>query len=275
MLLLHYFDDPQLNLSLEVFLREARECLGDQMLSVVLYGSIVFDDLAPGYGDLDFMAVLRDPPTEERRQRIIELRKPLRNGEYGIYCHMLEGPFLPLSMFDPATTSHTICWGTGGERHWEHNKLGWFCHRCIRDHGIVIYGDDLRSLLPAPTREQLLLETRDAVQYIRTRCSDGGLHSIDRLLLAARLLLWLREDRLDSKSGAADWAYEHAVGKWKEHLPMARDLRKNTLLIKQADTIKWLSVISGPAMEACDEIERELERQTTNAVEQGGTVCGY
>ena len=45
------------NLALEVFLRLIRETLGSDLLSVVLCSSIVYEDVAPGYGDLDFLAM--------------------------------------------------------------------------------------------------------------------------------------------------------------------------------------------------------------------------
>jgi len=54
----HRFADPQSNLALELFLRMTRDLFEERLVSVVLYGSIVFDDLAPGYGDLDFLAVV-------------------------------------------------------------------------------------------------------------------------------------------------------------------------------------------------------------------------
>ena len=58
MLLGRTFDEPEANLALELFLREIRAILAERIVSVVLYGAIVFDDLAPGYGDLDFLAVV-------------------------------------------------------------------------------------------------------------------------------------------------------------------------------------------------------------------------
>ena len=78
MLLQHKFDDAELNLTLELFLRECVECFGDQLVSVVLYGSLVYDDLSPGYGDLDFLAVVRDDIPEAMYSRLSEraLRHP-------------------------------------------------------------------------------------------------------------------------------------------------------------------------------------------------------
>jgi len=65
--LLHRFADPGLNLALESFLRLVRDVLGSRLFSVVLYGSVAFDDLAPGYGDLDFLAVVNDDLSKQTR----------------------------------------------------------------------------------------------------------------------------------------------------------------------------------------------------------------
>jgi len=84
MLLLYKFQDAQLNLTLELFLRMIEGFFKDRLISVVLYGSILFDDLAPGYGDLDFLTVIDDNLSDEERQKLIEFRKLLRSGDYGI-----------------------------------------------------------------------------------------------------------------------------------------------------------------------------------------------
>jgi len=104
MLLAHKFDDPQVNLSHELFLREITGFLADQLVSMVLYGSILFDDLCPGYGDLDFLAVVKGDMSEDTLQELIDLRRQLRSGEYGVYCRMIEGPFLSRRMLDPSNT---------------------------------------------------------------------------------------------------------------------------------------------------------------------------
>ena len=260
MLLARKFDDPMLNLSLEVFLRETNELLAGQLISVILFGSVAFDDLAPSYGDLDFVAVVRDDMDEAMLQRLIELRKPLRNDDYGIYCSMIEGPFLPYRMLDPGEPGNTICWGTRGERRWDRNRLGWFVHQVIHECGIVIWGEDIRHKFPGPTSEQLFEEISGIPDALRNHNLDGDLHSIDWLLLVARTLLWLREGRLTSKSLAADWACMHASGAWKEFLPQAKELRKNPSLVESCDVKSWLTTLSKPIQEAREELEQEIAR---------------
>jgi len=90
MLLARKFDDPQLNLTLELFLRIIKDLLRKRLISVVLYGAIVFDDLTPGYGDLDFLAVVDGNLSDETCQQLVEIRKPQRSGDYGTLSKMIE-----------------------------------------------------------------------------------------------------------------------------------------------------------------------------------------
>jgi predicted nucleotidyltransferase len=161
MLLRHTFDDPDLNLALEVFLREIRDIFGERLVSVVLHGSIAFDDLAPGYGDLDFVAVVEDDLRGDDCAALVEARKPLRS----------------------------------------------------------------------------------------------GVHSVDWLLAMARLLLWVRERRLRSKSEAAEWAYRHAQGNWRKFLPQAKQMRLNPALADEPELKAWLETLTEPIQDACGEVE--------------------
>ena len=258
MLLTHTFHDPQVNLTLELFLWMLREFFGERLVSVALYGSIVFDDLAPGYGDLDFLAVVDDDLSDEVCRGLIELRRPLCSGVYGILAEMIEGAFLPRRMLNPAYGGRAFWWGTTGERPWEHNQLGWLVLHVIRERGIVIWGEDIRREISEATREDLIREVWDASEGIHA--GGDGLHAGDGLLTAARLLLWLREGRLSSKSEAADWGYAHAEGDWAKVLPRAKQIRLNPALGGCPGVKRWLRTLAEPTREACEELRRELGR---------------
>jgi len=261
MLLAHRFPDPQMNLTLELFLRMISDLLGHKLVSVVLHGSIAFDDLAPGYGDLDFLVVVDDDIPAAVCQQLIELRGPLRCGDYGIRAEMLEGAFLPRQMLNPANSGRAFWWGTSGERPWESNQLGWFVLRVIRRRGIVIWGEDVRHHIPAASHEDLINEARRACESIREHAQGGALHSVDWLLTLSRLLLWLREGRLSSKSEAADWGYLHARGSWRELLPRAKQIRLSPALADSPALGEWLDTLARPIMGACEELKRELVAQ--------------
>jgi hypothetical protein len=85
----------RLGQTLSLFLEELHERLGPRLVSLLLYGSAVFDDLAPGYGELDFLAVIDRDLTEQDSHELVELRRPLREGRHGALAAMLEGAFLP------------------------------------------------------------------------------------------------------------------------------------------------------------------------------------
>jgi len=259
--LAHAFPDPELNRTLELFVRMLMDFFGERLVSVILHGSVVFDDLVPGYGDLDFVAVVEGDLSEETCGRLVELRKALRGGERGILAQMIEGAFLPRRMLDPAASGSAFWWGTTGERPWTKSRLGWLVLRVIREHGIVIWGEDTRDEIPAVTREAVLEELREFPDSAREHSKDGGLHSVDWLLTAARLLFWLREDKLSSKSEAANWGQVHAKGAWRAFLPRAKELRLNPALADLPEWKRWLAELAAPIKEAADEVQQELARQ--------------
>ena len=87
------FDDTATDLTLEVFLRNLQGLFGSRLVSVMAYGSLVHGDLAPGYGDLDFIAIVDGDLEASEKAALAEMRVPLRSGNYGQLASMLEGAF--------------------------------------------------------------------------------------------------------------------------------------------------------------------------------------
>ena len=240
-----------------------RGFFGRRLISVVLYGSILFDDLAPGYGDLDFLAVVDGDLSDDDRRGLAELRRPLRGDASTVYERMLEGAFLPRHMLDPARPGKAFWWGTSRERPWEKNDLGWLVLKVIRECGRVVYGQDVRGEAPPPSPEQILEDIRCFCRSAREHGRGGDLHAVDWLLSAARLLLLLQEGRLSSKTEAAEWGRLHARGQWRELLPQASHLRLNPREADSPDARVWLAGLTPSIAEAVSELERELARRQT------------
>ena len=261
--LAHKFNDPELDRTLQLFLRITAGLFRDRLISVVLQGSLVFNDLAPGYGDLDFLAVIDGDLASDDLRDLVEIRKPLRRGDHGILALMLEGPFLPRHTLNPACLGRAFCWGTSGERPWEKNNLGALALSVIREKGIVIRGEDIRREIPVPAYAEMLGQVRDFCESAVKHGQPGRLHSIDWLLTAARLLLWLKEGRLSSKSEAADWGALHARGAWRECLPRARQLRLNPSAAASHHWKQWLDGLETPIRQAVEELQQELAAEGT------------
>jgi hypothetical protein len=258
MILSQTFPDPDVNIALELLLRVLREQLSNALISVLVYGSILFDDLAPGYGDVDFLAVIDSHLDDSSRQQLIQARRPLRSGLYGVYCQMLEGAFLPSCMLDPSVSGAGLWWGTSGERPLDANELGAFVLHTIRTQAITVFGNDVRNRIPAIKRRDILEQLLKGCKETRRRARPGSLRCLDWLFTPARELLWLAEDRLSSKSEAADWGYRNAKGAWREHLPMARMVRMSPELASYRDVKEWLASLGPPIRAAQDELEQGL-----------------
>ncbi|MCX6376992.1 MAG: DUF4111 domain-containing protein [Armatimonadetes bacterium] len=262
MLLQHKFDDTEMNLALELFLRECVDCFGDQLVSVVLYGSLVYDDLSPGYSDLDFLAVVKDDIPEAMYSRVSDMRKPLRSGHYGVLATMIEGEFVPRKSLASPEIGQSYYWGTSSDKPRPGSSVRGLVAECIHQRGVTIWGESITSEIPRPTREEILQDLRDSMPGIREHGRGGGLHSVDFLLTIARFLIIIRENRLSSKSEAADWGRVNAKGAWREHLPMAKQVRLNPALADSPETKAWLESLTAPIQEACAELEQELEHPT-------------
>lgn len=231
MQLTHLFADPLLNLTLELLLRDLSELFRERLLMVLLYGSVTQDDLAPGYGDLDFLAIVDGDLSLDECKRLRQLRQPLRSGAFGQLAGMLEGAFLPWQMLDPLRRGSAYWWGTSGERCWQANQLGPFCLQQIKVAGVVVHGLDLRAEIPSPARSELVAEATRTCRGMQQHAGEGGLMTIDWLFTAARLLCWAATGESRSKSQAAAWALTRAKGEWRNSLPQALHLRQHPRLL--------------------------------------------
>ncbi len=252
-LLYRPFPDPVLNLTLEVFVREVTDVFGPRLISVTLYGSVVFGDLAPGFGDLDFLVVAEGDLTDEDANALIDVRRGLRSGAYGILAHMLEGAFLPRPMLDPRVAGSALWWGTSGERMWGNSRLGPLVENVIRTEGLVAFGRDLRLEIPEPSREAMVAEVLRFADSMRDYGEPGTLHSVGWLLEAARQVRWLREGRTGSKTEAARWGADCLEGAWPAHLARASELRRCPSLLQgpgKAEWEAWLGSLRAPILEA-------------------------
>ena len=171
---------------------------------------------------------------------------------------MLEGEFVARRMLDPAAVGKALWWGTSGERVRQQNDLGALVLDFTRTSGVVIWGEDVRLEIPEVSEWELLDSLREDCRNMKEHGQGGGLHAVEWLFTAARGLLWLSERSLASKSEAADWAFAHARGEWRELLPRAKQIRLNPGMIEKAEVRSWLAELTPAIQQARAELDMTL-----------------
>lgn len=240
------------------FVQDLQHILQENIVSVYIYGSVLYDDLCPGYGDLDFLAVVKQNLTNQEIEKLIKQRFCYKNEYTSPYFGMMEGAFLPQALLCRENGTG-LWWGTKSEKLWKENQLDPFTMYTLRQQGLLIYGEPQHHLFPDLSREELVSFLHDFIICMRTYGKGGSLHSIDWLLLTAKFMCWYEDGDIISKSQAADWGLKHIKGPWKEQLPLAKELRKDPEKIKQAEYTSWINSLGPVILEASIEFEKLLQ----------------
>ncbi|WP_040948962.1 aminoglycoside adenylyltransferase domain-containing protein [Gorillibacterium massiliense] len=254
------FQDDKLVETLRNFICMLQNDLNDQLDSVYIYGSALYNDLCPGYGDLDFLVIVRNNLDESTVSTLISRRSELKLGEYGTYASMLEGAFLPISMITAGEEGVALWWGSRSERIWETNQLDQFTLYAIKHEGICIHGNFDRKLLPEIGCDEIRGFISQFISSMKLHGKGGRLHSIDWLLLTSKFICWLREGRILSKSQAADWGIANIESSWTKHLKRSKELRKEPHKQNLNEYSEWLMDLEIVIQEACKDLELQLEK---------------
>lgn len=254
--------DEKINQTLSLFISNIQQILGGNLIGVYLYGSALHNDLCPGYGDLDFLVILRNDLTTIEIEKLINQRMVYRTEYPDLYTHMLEGAFLPLHILQGGT-GQALWWGTKNEKIWKENQLDTFTMYTIKKQGLLLFGDSQNHQIPEITKEEIKQFLIDFVSCMKEHGKGGSLHSIDWLLLTARFICWLSEGVIVSKSQAADWGIKHLQNGWKDHLLYSKELRKDITKLRLPEYSAWLNKLDSVIIEASNDLDKQL-RESPN-----------
>lgn len=250
------FKNQHLNNALQSFVNGVKDILGDKIGMICLFGSIVYDDLSPHYGDLDFDCLLNSTLTQYEIDKLFEYRNELKRSG-NIYLQMFEGEFAPVCLCNKDSAENVAYWGTSRVKVFNKITIRTFSLMGLIKRGIVIYGCDWRDKYQYPTRQEMLDDVFNMIKTVRTHAliTNENLHSMDWLFLISQSMYWLVNDDVTSKSNAAKWAYEQNFNEWTGCLPKALELRKNPSLADLPENKAWLSSLGFSIQRACDDLE--------------------
>jgi predicted nucleotidyltransferase len=214
---------PDVNEILGILLSHAKEILGNQFVSMYLYGSLSSGDFNPETSDIDFVVVTEDPLSDETIAQLEAMHKQSwaashkRAGE-------LEGAYIPKRLFRRHDPDSLPC-PMVNEGRFYIEKLGrsWDIQRhVVREYGVAVEGPEPKALIDFVSPDDIRGAVLDILhEWWFPMLEDPswlkdhprGYHSF-AILSMCRALHALEHGTIVSKPVAAGWAKEKLDAKW-------------------------------------------------------------
>jgi hypothetical protein len=141
---------------LDTLLPRLQQTLGNNLVGVYLRGSLALGDFIPTTSDIDALAVTEQPIDDAAFAALAALHAELATLLHP-FAQRLEMAYVDrinLKRFQPGRRYATL--GQGEGLGWGEHGANWIIDRWIvREHGIVLFGPDPKSLIAPITRDDL------------------------------------------------------------------------------------------------------------------------
>jgi predicted nucleotidyltransferase len=213
-------EHADINGILGVLLDETRQILGDRLVGLYLYGSLVTGDFDRESSDIDLLAVTSSDIDRLEFARLDEMHQDVVN-RYKQWENRLEIAYLS------ATALQTYRWrasdiaiiSPGEPFHVKEAGKDWLINwYTVRERGIALFGPSPEALISPITREEFLqhvaAQTREWREWIeRSEYGHTRPYQAYAILTMCRALYALRNGEQASKKQAALWAAQ-AFPEW-------------------------------------------------------------
>jgi len=186
--------------------------LGSKLYGIYLYGAVAFPE-GGDTGDLDFHAILEEPPTDGEKAALDRLHARLARDHPPLGSE-LDGYYILVE--DARRTSppeHLLLPGVF-DNSWALHRAHIRAGRCI-----VLYGPDPRDIYPPASWAELEQALEGEVDYVREHLADYPAYCV--LNLCRLMYSYETRDVVVSKRASAAWA-EKAFPQWRALIEAAR-----------------------------------------------------
>lgn len=254
--------------SIEIMKNRIVKILLQNKPSIYLYGSIVLEDFKLGWSDIDILCLTEKTITNEQANQLVNLRQELLD-EYNdnLYFRSFEGSFLTLNAFINDIPDTVVYWGTSGQRIANKHIFDSFSMIELKEHGHLLYGDDVRNKFSAPSnddiKEAVIRHYNTIRKYAVT--TDRSLYSAGWLLDIARCIFTLRTGKVIAKTKAGKWALDNNLVPDVEIMEKVINIRKEPN--KYDDEImKWTETLGKYIQNFADVLEKEIIQQNEHSL---------
>jgi hypothetical protein len=213
---------PEINAVLAALLAGARRVLGEDLSGLYLAGSLALGDFEPGRSDIDFFAVTQRALPAERLPALASMHAELF-ASGAPWARVLEGSYIPrraLRRYDPRDAEYPALRVDGSFAVDFHGSDANLQRWVLREHGIVLYGPDPRTLLDPISAAQLRESASGILRewWLPQLDDPHRLYSPEyqayAVLTMCRIAYTIARGEVVSKPAAARWARQHLNPRW-------------------------------------------------------------
>ena len=260
-----YYSFDLLDKSIKIMTAYIAEIMGDNYPSIYLCGSVVLGDFKLGWSDIDILVLTQKEIPEDQAERFVGLRQELLKSEPdNPYYRSFEGGMLSVRAFIDKTPDRVVYWGTSGQKITDSYQFDSFSMSILLENGRLLYGEDIRNRLTAPTFEDLKKDVARQLDTIRNyaHLSGQSLYSFGWMLDISRCLYTLRTGGVISKTAAGEWALREEVCPTSKTLEYALKVRRLPIKYKNdAKTLSYAGTINDDVQRYADVLEKEIRAQ--------------
>ena len=257
-----YYSVDLLDKSIKIMTACIADIMGDNYPSIYLCGSAVLGDFKLGWSDIDILVLTQKEIAEDQAKRLVGLRQELLKSEPdNPYYRSFEGGMLTLDAFINKTPDRVVYWGTSGQRITDNYYFDSFLRKILLENGRLLYGEEVRDKLTAPTFDELKKNIEKHLDSIRkyARLSGKSLYSFGWMLDISRCLYTLRKRKIIAKTASGEWALREGLCPTPDTLEYALKVRRSPWLYKEDEkALEYAGTINGDIQQYADVLEREM-----------------
>ena len=230
-----------LNDLLDRFVRGAQTALGENFCGAYLQGSFAVGD-ADEYSDVDFIVLTTDEITDDQQTALQEMHARMYELETPWAQH-LEGSYIPrgrIRHVDPTRAPYFYLDNGASRLEWDNHCNTAIVRWSLREHGLVLAGPEIKTLVDPVTAGQLRADVREAMRECRAFAHQSqerfevpgegrpGMSRWKQQFLIqwfCRALHTLESGVVTSKKESGEWALDALGPQWSGLVQQALDDR--------------------------------------------------
>src|SRR5579863_8158095 len=209
-----------INRLLALLLTRMQAVLGQKLVGLYIFGSLVAGDFDPGSSDIDLIAATSTYLDEDEIERLKVMHDDIAHQEK-VWDDRIEVGYIPLDelrRYNPRFQQPLI--SPGEPFHLTTVEASWIINRYImREKGIAVYGPPPKTLVDPISREERIQAVRGRIQdwkeYVESpEFSAERKSQAYAIQTMCRILYSLRYGEFASKKEAALWAEKNLPPEW-------------------------------------------------------------